>query len=52
MTTRRMIGFRFGSWAERLLSGGQISAVYEIGINSWNGNQELQLKIVDLKIET
>jgi len=52
MTTRRMIGFGFGSWAEGLINGDRISAVYEIGVNSWNGNQELQMKIIDLKKET
>ncbi|MFA6197538.1 MAG: single-stranded-DNA-specific exonuclease RecJ [Patescibacteria group bacterium] len=49
MTTRKMIGFGFGSWAEQLTGGDRLSAVYEIGVNSWNGNQELQLKIIDLK---
>ncbi|MDP3964838.1 MAG: single-stranded-DNA-specific exonuclease RecJ [bacterium] len=46
--SRRFICFGFGEWAEKLQAGKKIDAVYEIGINEWNGTRELQLKLVDI----
>ncbi|MFA5047728.1 MAG: single-stranded-DNA-specific exonuclease RecJ [Patescibacteria group bacterium] len=46
----KLIGFSFGEWCARLKSGDKIDIVFELGINEWNGNRELQLKIVDLKL--
>lgn len=46
---RKCIGFSFGEWFERLKIGDKIDLVFEVGVNEWNGNRELQLKIVDLK---
>lgn len=48
---RKTIGFCFGHWCEKLKIGDRIDLVYEIEVNEWNGNRELQLKIVDLKTE-
>jgi single-stranded-DNA-specific exonuclease len=45
----KMIGFCFGDWCEYLKIGDKINVVFELGVNEWNGNQELQLKIVDLE---
>lgn len=47
-TTRKMIGFNFGDKDVKI--GDSVDVVYEIGINQWNGSQEIQLKIEDLKI--
>lgn len=47
--TRKMIGFCFGDWCQRLKVGDLLDVVVEVGVNEWNGNRELQLKIVDLK---
>ncbi|MEK9183397.1 MAG: single-stranded-DNA-specific exonuclease RecJ [Patescibacteria group bacterium] len=54
--THKMIGFGFGdeervgiNWCEALKIGDKIDAVFEISVNQWNGNRELQLKIIDLK---
>jgi single-stranded-DNA-specific exonuclease len=44
----RMIGFGFGSRASTLKIGQTVSVAYEIGVNEWNGNRELQLRIVDM----
>jgi len=44
----RMIGFGFGHLIGELKMGDRVDVVYEIGINEWNGNRELQFKIVDL----
>jgi single-stranded-DNA-specific exonuclease len=43
-----MIGFGFGHLIGELKMGDRVDVVYEIGINEWNGNRELQFKIVDL----
>ncbi len=45
----KAIAFRMGDWAERLELGSVIDIVYEIGINEWNGNREIQIKINDLQ---
>lgn len=37
------------NWCKKLKPGDKIDVVFEIGINEWNGNRELQLTIIDLK---
>jgi single-stranded-DNA-specific exonuclease len=44
----KCIAFSFGEWAAELSAGDKIDAVFEVTVNEWNGNRELQLKIVDL----
>jgi len=44
----KCIAFTFGEWADELAAGDRIDAVFEASVNEWNGNRELQLKIVDL----
>ncbi len=46
----KMIGFGFGEWAQKVRLGDKIDVVFELGVNEWNGNRELQLRIVDMKI--
>lgn len=46
---RKTIGFGMGELWGNLQMGDRIDMVYEVSINEWNGNRELQLKIVDLK---
>jgi single-stranded-DNA-specific exonuclease len=36
-------------WSKMLKEGDLIDIVFEIGVNEWNGNRELQLTVVDLK---
>lgn len=36
-------------WSKELKKGDKIDLVFEIDVNQWNGNRELQLTIVDLK---
>ncbi|MDD5289825.1 MAG: single-stranded-DNA-specific exonuclease RecJ [Patescibacteria group bacterium] len=38
-------------WKDKIKSGDIIDAVMEFGINEWNGNRELQFKLVDFKPE-
>jgi len=48
--THKLIGFSFGEWCAKLKIGDKIDIVFELDINEWNGNRELQLKIVDLRL--
>jgi len=45
----KMVGFRFGYITEIHELGDTVDVVYEIGLNEWNGNREIQLRIVDIK---
>ncbi|OGL68649.1 single-stranded-DNA-specific exonuclease RecJ [Candidatus Uhrbacteria bacterium RIFCSPLOWO2_01_FULL_47_24] len=46
---RKMIGFNCGSWCERLKIGDLIDVVVEVGVNEWNGNRDIEMRIVDLR---
>jgi single-stranded-DNA-specific exonuclease len=48
----KTIGFQFGDWLERLHLGSQIDIAYELSVNEWNNNRELQLVIKDIKLST
>jgi single-stranded-DNA-specific exonuclease len=55
-TVRKTIGWRLcesdgvaTNWCNILKPGDKIDMLFELGINEWNGNRELQLTIVDLK---
>ena len=45
---RKAIGFGFGELFDTISIGEKIDVVFEIGVNEWNGNRELELKIIDL----
>lgn len=48
---RKFVGFGLSSeWVEKMKVGDKVDVVYEFGVNEWNGNRELQFKIVDLKL--
>jgi single-stranded-DNA-specific exonuclease len=47
---KKFIGFCFGEWCQKLKAGDCIDVVFEVDVNEWNGNRELQMKIVDLKL--
>ena len=46
----KMVAFGFGEWATKLKAGDPFRATFEIGVNEWNGNKEIQLRVVDLKL--
>ncbi len=53
---RKTIGWRLcddnssgPNWCKELKIGDKIDMVFEIDINEWNGNRELQLTIIDIK---
>ena len=54
--TRKIIGWNLCqdndkcvNWGKELKKGDTVDMVFEIDVNEWNGNRELQLTIVDLK---
>lgn len=47
---RKTIGFGLGKEWGNVQMGDRLDIVYEAGVNEWNGNKELQLKIIDLRI--
>lgn len=46
---RKTIGFCFGNWCTKIKTGDKIDMIFEVDVNEWNGNRELQLKIIDIK---
>ncbi|MBU1039217.1 single-stranded-DNA-specific exonuclease RecJ [Patescibacteria group bacterium] len=48
-TSQKFIFFNGATKVINLTKGAIIDVVYQVGINEWNGNQELQLKIIDIK---
>ncbi|MFH1598088.1 MAG: single-stranded-DNA-specific exonuclease RecJ [Patescibacteria group bacterium] len=45
----KTIGFGMGDWADKLKLGDTVDVVYTVDVNEWNGNRELQLKLIDIK---
>jgi len=43
------IGFNFGQWSNKLKLGSLIDIVFTLIANRWNGNCNLEFKIIDLK---
>jgi single-stranded-DNA-specific exonuclease len=52
---RKTVGWRMcgensdTNWCKVLSVGDKIDIVFEVDVNEWNGNRELQLTIIDLK---
>lgn len=46
---RKFILFRQGEIGSQLTPGDIVDVVYEVAVNEWNGNRELELKVVDIK---
>lgn len=45
----KCVGWRLGEWVQKLRVGDTIEIVYEAGVNVWNGNKEIQLRLVDIR---
>lgn len=46
---RKTIAFGFApEWTDKLPQGTTIDIAYEVSVNEWNGNRELQIKLVDI----
>lgn len=46
---RKLILFRQGETGVQLVAGDIVDVAYQVGVNEWNGNRELELKVVDIK---
>jgi len=46
---RKLIGFGLTNGWRHLAPGDIIEAVVEIGVNEWNGNRDIECRIIDLK---
>ncbi len=46
---RKAIAFSFGALAKTVKVGDLVDLVYYVDVNEWNGNRELQLKVIDIK---
>jgi single-stranded-DNA-specific exonuclease len=46
----KMIGFSFGFYIKSLRLGDVIDVAFEVSVNEWNGNRELQGRIVDIRV--
>ena len=47
----KLVGFYMSERLQELKIGAKMDLVYELGINEWNGNQELQFKIIDFMVK-
>lgn len=47
----KFIGFGWGRLMNKLDIGQKCDIVFDIGVNEWNGNRELQCKIIDFKLK-
>jgi single-stranded-DNA-specific exonuclease len=45
----KMIGFRMTDRMSEFPAGSMIDAIAEVGVNEWNGNRSIQLRLVDVK---
>ncbi|MBU0731899.1 single-stranded-DNA-specific exonuclease RecJ [Patescibacteria group bacterium] len=48
--TMKFIGFNWGHLANKIDIGLKADIVFDIDVNEWNGNRELQCKIIDFKL--
>jgi len=46
----RAVGFNFGDWAQKLNLGDRIDVAFELMSDDWRGPEQVQLKLVDLRI--
>jgi len=49
---RKMIYFDAQERIEDLKTGDRLDIVFQLGVNQWNGQQELQMKVIDLRKST
>lgn len=45
----RAVGFEMGDLAKKIKPGDKIDIAYNLELNSWNGNEDLELRLVDVK---
>lgn len=48
---KKLIGFSFGDLAPDLQPGKLVDVAYQIEVNEWNGNRELQARMIDIRLK-
>lgn len=46
---RPAIAFGFGSFGKTLAPGTLVDCAYHVDVNEWNGNRDIQLKLIDIR---
>lgn len=47
---KKFVGFNMvEAWFEKLAVGDKIDVVYRLGVNEWNGNREIEFRLVDIR---
>ncbi len=47
---KKFVGFNMvEAWFDKLAVGDKIDVVYRLGVNEWNGNREIEFRVVDIK---
>lgn len=47
--TQKAVGFGFGHLAPTLKLGARVDVAFELAVNEWNGNREIQARVIDIK---
>jgi single-stranded-DNA-specific exonuclease len=47
----KMVCFRYADICPTIRVGDVVDVVYEVDVNEWNGNKEIQMKVVDLNVK-
>lgn len=47
---QKFVAFGMGNRALEFVRGSRVNVVYEVGINEWNGSQEIQCKVTDIRL--
>lgn len=50
LTKKAISFFTAEDWYDKIKAGDVVDLVIEFGVNEWNGNRELQFKIIDFKL--
>lgn len=48
---KKLIGFGFGDLTSELTPGKLVDVAYQIEVNEWNGNRELQARMIDIRLK-
>ena len=48
--SKKAIGFNFPATCARIKEGDKMNILFNLDVDEWNGNRELSLKLIDIKI--
>ncbi|MDO8621797.1 MAG: single-stranded-DNA-specific exonuclease RecJ [bacterium] len=47
---KKMVCFRYEDICPEIRIGDVVDVVYEVDVNEWNGNREIQMKVIDMRL--